>query len=173
MSTRILLGLTVVTLVGCSESKRWIETRATQLHVGTLEVDIPAGWRDINELSDKSFAAKVPPGARLLIHENLAEPGEMLVFPILMAVSGDDCTNFAKFLEGQGGGRISISDAQGARFAGNPGCMMHITVETLSGYLRVVTPKGGATVGVRCVGNVIGLREACDKIVYGLHPTKP
>jgi hypothetical protein len=163
-------ALLVLLLAGCPKDT-WIEIRATQIHVGTLEADIPPGWRDINELSNKSYAAKVPPGARLLIHEKLAEPGEIMVFPILMAISGDDCTSFATVLQAQAGGRTSITDAQGASFAGNPGCMMYMTVDASSGYLRIVTPKGGSTVGVRCMGDVIGLREACDKIVYGLHPT--
>lgn len=159
--------------VGCQDKKQWLDVRARQLHVGALEADIPAGWRDLNELADRSSIAKVPPGTRVLLHEDLRDYGEIMVFPILAPIAGDDCAKFATGLDSQSAGRASFTNVQGASFAGNPGCMMSVRVENLNGTLRVVTPKGGSTVGVRCLGGTRDLDYACEKIVYGLHPTKP
>lgn len=157
----------------CGHKKEWIEIHATQLHVGTLEADIPSGWRDINELVDKSNLPKVPAGTRVLLHEDLSDYGEIMVFEVLAPITGDGCEPLAKALEAQSAGRASIMNVESAMFAGNPGCMMDMHVDNLAGRLRVVTPRGGSTVGVRCLGRADDRDLACDKIVYGLHPTKP
>ena len=164
-------ALLLLVLASCSESKKWIDVRATKLHVGSLEADIPPGWRDINELADKSKLPKLLPGSRSLLPESLAERGEITVFPIQAEIKGDDCVNLGNLIQAQGEGRVVISRAQGAMFANSPGCMMDMSVDGHSGDLRVVTPAGGSTVGVRCMGRAKDLDYACDKILYGLHVT--
>ncbi len=166
-------ALLLLTLVACAKDKPWIETRATQLHVGSLEADIPAGWRDIHELADQSkLSAPIPrDGSRVLLPENLGEHAEILVFPLNATVKGDDCVKLGAVLEAQAPGTVTVTDAQSATFGGNPGCMMDTKVHNMSGVLRVVTPKGGSTVGIRCMGWAHDLEWACDKIVYGLHVT--
>ena len=164
--------LPVLALVACAKrDKQWIDTHATQLHVGSLEADIPPGWRDINELADKSKLPKLLPGSRSLLPESLAERGEITVFPIQAEIKGDDCVNLGNLIQAQGEGRVVISRAQGATFANSPGCMMGMSVDGHTGDLRVITPAGGSTVGVRCMGRAKDLDYACDKILYGLHVT--
>lgn len=164
-------ALLLLALFACSEPKKWIDVRATQLHVGSIEVDIPAGWRDINELADKSKLPPLPAGTRTLLPESLREISEIMVFPIAAVIKGDDCANFATVIAEQSGQHLTTSYAQGASFAGSPGCMMNVSVDGQPGKLRILTPAGGSTVGVRCIGMSKDLEATCDKIVYNLHVT--
>jgi hypothetical protein len=167
---RALLLLVAVT--ACAKSdKQWIDTRATQLHVGSLEADIPPNWRDVNELADKSKLPKLLPGTRTLLPESLREMGEISVFPINAVIKADDCANLGAVIQAQGEGRVVITRAEGANFSGSPGCMMDMAVDGHGGKLRVITPAGGSTVGVRCIGHAKDLDYACDKVLYGLHVT--
>src|SRR5262245_18788617 len=66
----------------------WIETRATQLHVGQWVANIPEDWRDAHELADQTQALQFPEARTLLPERGWG--GSIIVSP-LPPVSGDGC----------------------------------------------------------------------------------
>ncbi|HEY5924125.1 MAG TPA: hypothetical protein VIV11_20740 [Kofleriaceae bacterium] len=149
----------------------WLDIRATQLHVGPWVADIPDGWRDLHELVKPKLPAFPVPGARTILYEG-KYGGRIDVFP-LTRITGDGCKAFAEMVAAQAEGQgVTITDAQGATFNGDPGCMMRINGSDSGLFL--IRSNGVAGVGVRCLGEGARLDggSACDKIIYGLRLEK-
>jgi hypothetical protein len=146
----------------------WIETRATQIHVGPWVAEIPAGWRDVHELRDPYPAVPIS-GSRMLLTEDPRNVGygQILVFP-LAPMTGDLCHDFAKLIAEQGKGHLSVGRADTATWGGDKGCIYSIAIDGHPGLLLTRT-HGLSGVGVRCLGHDASLSgTACDSVIYGL-----
>ncbi len=164
----------VASALGCSSKSenRFIATRATQVHVGNVEADIPAGWRDINELV-KKLPMELPPGSRTIVAEAKDERAIVMLVPVPFPVQGQACEEIGKLWEAQGGVNTVIDKVQPATFSGQPGCLMNTRIGGKIGKISILTPTGGSTVAVICQGRGTAADYGCEKIVYGVRATKP
>lgn len=169
---RILILAAVLTAVGCKSTKKWIDTRATQIHVAGLEANIPAGWRDFNELVEKP-GIKLPEGARMLLLDSATTSATVVVGPEARPVSPDQCDETAVAMRPQLPADASITDVKRALFRGvNPGCLMYLHSGPMAGNVAIMTAANGRTVTIACLsnGSYSEVENACYEVIYGLHP---
>jgi hypothetical protein len=164
------IGAIVVTHVWFPQEPEplWIETRATQIHVGPWVADIPPGWRDVHELVRRIPTVDVP-NARVLLDERFGPYGEIIVFPS-GPIGGDQCQEIAKAIDAEGKAHgTSVERAQSATFDGDKGCMIELRMSGRSGLL-VTRSRGMFGVGVRCAGTAGGFSTGgpCERLVYSL-----
>lgn len=151
---------------------RWIDVRATQIHVGPWVADIPDGWRDIHELRQPITGGGVPiPGSRTLLrfeHDELA--GQIDVFELPRITGEEGCKTFADAIASQGSSQgLVVGKAGPATFAGDPGCIIDLQIGYASGML-LIRSHALRAVAVRCVGAEASLNPGygCERMIYGL-----
>ncbi|MGE5185288.1 MAG: hypothetical protein ACM31C_24635, partial [Acidobacteriota bacterium] len=144
---RTAVVLALAALAACRH-KHWIDVHATELHVNGLVAPIPEGWRDAHELTEPVQAAAVR-GTRMLILDRDDAVAEIDVIPLSVPITGDRCAEVAKqWSEMADRNDTALSGAEAATFAGDPGCIMRLTVQGLRGQLAIRT-HAGHTVIVR------------------------
>ena len=168
--TVLRFAAALLVIAACNQS-RWVETHATQIHVGAWVADIPEHWRDIHELREPVKGLGVP-GGRTLIYDSYRDVGQIDVFPMINVRDGEGCKAFADLVREQSkgtGNDVQISNEQAATFSGDLGCLMQLSVQGQHGLL-VIRTHAGQAVAVRCLGKDAHLDGSggCDKVVYGL-----
>jgi hypothetical protein len=169
--TSRVVSVGLLVLAACNES-RWIDTHATQLHVGPWVAAIPEHWRDIHELRDPPKLAAAP-GGRTLIYDSYSEAGQIDVYPMAVINDREGCSAFAELVREQAkstSSELVVSDEQPATFAGDRGCLMRLRIGRDWGLLAIRT-RAGQAVAIRCLGKDSRLdgSGACDQVVYGIN----
>jgi hypothetical protein len=168
-----MLAIGVALVIGLrSRESRWIDVRATKIHVGPWVADIPEGWRDIHELRHPIAGGGVPiPGSRTLLrfeHDQLA--GQIDVFELPRITGEEGCKTLADAIASQGSAQgLVVDKVEPATFAGDPGCIIDLQIGYARGML-LIRSHALRAVAVRCVGVEAGLNPGygCERVIYGL-----
>ncbi|HEX5063792.1 MAG TPA: hypothetical protein VFV99_30645 [Kofleriaceae bacterium] len=169
----VAVAALLVAMRTCRQEPPWIDTHATQIHVGQWVADIPEHWRDIHELRTPIPGAGVPaPGARTLLYEAIEGGvlGQIDVFPMPPVHDEEGCQNLGNVLKDEGGSQgLVVDSVRAATFVGDRGCVLAIRIQDQSGLL-LIRSHGVFGVAVRCLGREASLdgTGACDKLIYGL-----
>src|SRR5689334_8459756 len=113
----------------CHDEPRWTDIHATELHVNGFVAEIPAGWRDAHELV-KPIKTLDLAGSRTILLERGDAFGEIDVFTFPVVITSETPCEKLQELWSTEAHQIpsTISSAERATIAGDPGCLMKLTV---------------------------------------------